>query len=317
MNKKKQSIAQEAFAGFDKAWGYVGKSILASRHLLNAGLRSCRWILWFNNPQVNQKIQALVARLKLFSFVGIPLNLAGIPSLAQKVSSQYKFQDHEGIALSFLTLSIVITDVLDSFATFVSGIIQTFSLHPIGGISAVGTPLAALVIGLGSISRTTRLIHLGQFQREINQLILQLEGASLEKSNALIREFLQKKLKTPPNEDPLQKTQIDERKKAVLERRLNHKAASLLISLTEIFDAKTSINENEKKFLLDGIKEVKSIVRKEMKVQGGYLSTNLLNAIALILFFVLVLAALPFLLLAISMIARIAISAYQDLHRSY
>lgn len=83
---QRDSLSSRMYAAFkrcERAWGYLGKSLLATRHFMNATVRSGR--LLAIGCRGIQRIQMTVTRLKLFAIVSVLFNIAVIPSQIAKI----------------------------------------------------------------------------------------------------------------------------------------------------------------------------------------------------------------------------------------
>src|SRR5690242_6243007 len=68
----------------EQAWGYAGKSLIISRNILNAGLRSGLWASLGGSGTV-LKIQTAITRSRLFSIINLPFNSVSISAQAAKI----------------------------------------------------------------------------------------------------------------------------------------------------------------------------------------------------------------------------------------
>lgn len=313
---KLQHVAQETFKKFDKAWSYAGKSILLTRHVLNATVRSCRWVA-LTCGKTTQKIQATILRLKLFSIFSVPLNAAMIPALVNKIWKNMHWGDGKGTALSTLSCVVVLTDIVDSLSTFTNAILQTFSKEPIAWVSGIGMPLAFSLVGMGSVSRIVKLSHLFCFLRDVDRkLLVKLSSERLNQDELkeIFEDFVTSKLPEHFNWKGELSDEMKQYQDSFLERQTNGKSAKLLGKMIEILKGHDRLEEKQIEEVLNIMEEVVDALHLERKLQGWFLAANLVVLIGLSLFYFPVAAVIPFLVLAVSMSMRLGGQFYQDLH---
>jgi hypothetical protein len=300
--------SKKAYESCEQAWAYLGKSLLAARHAMNATIRSGRWIAI--GCKDIKRIQTAVIRLKLFTVLSIPFSAVSLPSLIAKIGQNVRWKDVEGTFLASLSFGLVATDMFDSLTTFVNALLQTFSYPTVGWISTMGAPLAFSMTAMGSLSRSIRLTRLGEFHRELEkELINKMSNRLLpdEELHEMVKDYLEAKLGAF-EEGRLQ----SQKNEAAMERKTNAKTVAMLKELKALFQTNSQLTDEETKRVLAILKKIKSTVREEMGIQAVYLFTNILNGIAVALFFVPTLPPLPFILLGISILTRLAIQFYQD-----
>jgi len=337
--KRLNDIAHKAFNTSDHVWGYLGKILILTRHLLNVSVRTCHY-LTLGCRNLDKRIFDLINRLKLFSIVGIPFTLASIHSTAKKIFKSYQLQDTEGVALNGLSLTMQAGDVVDSTTTFVNASLIAASQTPVALFSAIGMPLAFGMLGLGSISRIIQIAKTHLLQASLKKEVIEENQACssynykgkvkntkmfLEKRVGVTEQDLQqiaKALKEAQNkglsrqevEELKQKEllKLKEKKKSDLLRFAPPEAVALFDDLYAQFAKQTSLTEKQTEEMLTKIDKLSSLLDKKMKTDIASLVANLLALVGLCLFFATVPPALPFLFLAVSFILRIAILGYQD-----
>lgn len=299
----------EVFKRCDHAWSYIGKSLLATRHFINAIVRSgrglaigCRGI---------RRMQTAVTHLKLFSVVSIPFNLAAMPAQIAKIGENIRLKDKEGIILSSLSASLISTDIFDSLTTFVNALLQTLSRTTLQWISSLGMPLSASMITMGSISRGMRLFRLSEFHEELERELIEKMSRrqlSTEELQRLLKSYLTTKIGVEAHQQVthLSAFQI-EQLEAITERHSHPKIVAMLKELKGYIKPGTSIEAKDMERISNTIQRIGKTLREEMGSQMGYLFTNLLKAIALTLFFLPFVPPLPFILLGFSMCLRLVL----------
>jgi hypothetical protein len=317
LTKKISGIAQRVFMQLDTAWEYVGKSIRLTRNLLNATMRTIRWI-YSECKDIEPRIQKVVDRLKLFSIVSVPLTISKIPEQIRKIGKSIQLKDREGVLLSTLSVTVLAVDGFDSLMLFVNAILLKFSYASIGWISAIGTPMTLSVVGIGSISRGIRLIHLLNFLRDIDRKLITLiknKNLSPEELRSVLNDFLESRLGSAADRSRRKqelKSEIEELKEAVLERNTNAKTVSLLNSLMRLLEANETLSEDHATEILHHIEEIVQSLTHEKIFKTGYLISNMITIIGLILLFVPIFPPLPYILLALSLALQLSLQFYHD-----
>lgn len=293
-----------AFKSCEDAWSYIGKSLTATRHFMNATVRSAR--LFAISCKGTKRIQRAVTGLKLFTIVGVPFNLAALPSQIAKIGKRLHLKDPEGVFLASLSFSLISADIFDSLTTFVGAVLQTLSRTSPHWLSVVGMPTSIAVVAMGSVSRKMHLIRLGEFYAELDRdLIRKMEGKvlSAEELQQLLRPYLDSKMGVSGATG--QAAFHAERLEAIAERQSNGKVLAMLKELKTYIQPDRSLDEGDIQRITTVIQDMEKALRKEIGTQRAYLFTNMLNAMALVLFLLSAIPPLPFLLLGISMCLRL------------
>jgi hypothetical protein len=285
----------------EQAWGYAGKSLIISRNIMNAGLRSGLWSSLGGTGTV-LKIQTAITRSRLFSIINLPFNSVSISAQAAKIKQSLGRSDNEGLGLGLLTLAILIGDSIDSLATVANAALDTFFSTTSPLISAIGLPLGFAINGMGSISRGIRLYHLEQARRG-------LENERFMKSGSIMKpEEIRSSVSTYLNGLGLN----DPNQRIVLERHTTSGAANLLKELNDSLNQDAVFDEKRAAKVLETLHQINGSLRKEITVQTAYAVTNLLIFTSLCLMLASVTLELPFILLAVSWSARLILQVYQD-----
>jgi|GEM_PF-5569081 len=285
----------------EQAWGYAGKSLIISRNILNAGLRSGLWHSLGGSGTV-LKIQTAITRSRLFSIINLPFNSVSISAQAAKIKQSLARSDNEGLGLSLLTFAILIGDSLDSLATVANAALDTFFSTTSPLISSIGLPLGFAINGMGSLSRGIRLYHLEQACRGLENQCFMKSGSDMKPEE--IRSSVSLYLNGLGLNDP--------NKRIVLERHTTNGAANLLKELNDSLNQAGLFDEKRAAKVLETLHQINGSLRKEMTVQTAYAATNLLIFTSLCLMLASVTLELPFILLAISWSARLILQVYQD-----
>lgn len=264
---------------FENAWTYASKSFIVTRHFLNASIRSCRWFA-LGCRNLDHRVMSIVTKLKLFSIVSVHFNLAVLPAKVKELWKNIIWRDTQGVILGTLSITLITTDVIDSLATFTNAALQTLSFSAIGLLSDAGLPLAFTLIGIGSISRTIRLFYLKKLQAALK--------------DQAIPDFLNKKLGSINSPDRA-------KNESSFERQTNRQIMALIKKLEREQESQGAI-----------LKEVMTLLNKEIRIQILTLIANSLNFAGICLFLTPASPAVPFLLLGMGFSTRLGIQAYQD-----
>lgn len=304
---QRSSLSQrlhQAFKSCEHAWGYLGKSLLATRHFMNATARSAR--LFAIGSRGVQRIQKAVTGLKLFAIVSVPFNIAAIPSQMAKVGKHIHVKDGEGVVLASLSFSLIATDIFDSLTTFVNAVLQTFSKPIPSWLSSLGMPIAVSMVTMGSIARRIRLIRLKEFHSDLECKLIQKMSSgqlSAEELQQVLKAYLESNIGL--GEVGQQAAFHVERLEAIAERQSNTRVLALLKELKTYIQPDRALKEEDVSRITSVIQEMEKALRTEMGSQWAYLFTNLLNAMALTLFHISILPPLPFILLGVSTCLRL------------
>lgn len=264
---------------FENGWTYASKSFIATRHFLNASIRSCRWFA-LGCRNMDQRVMSIVTKLKLFSIVSVPLNLHVLPAKIKELWKNLKRHDAQGVILGTLSITLITTDVIDSLATFTNAALQTLSFSAIGLLSDASLPLAFTLIGVGSISRIIRLFYLKKLQTALR--------------DQAITEFLNERLGSINSPDRA-------KNESTLERQANGQILTLIKELEKDQGSQAVI-----------LKQVMILLNKEIRLQILTLFANSMNFAGICLFLTPASPAVSFLLLGMGFSMRLGIQAYQD-----
>lgn len=295
---------QSAFKSCEHAWSYIGKSLLATRHFMNATVRSARILAI--GCRGTKRMQRAVTNLKLFAIVSVPFALASIPSQIAKIGKRLHLKDGEGVLLSSLSMGLIAADTFDSLTTFAGAVLQTLSRTSPHWLSAVSMPTSVAIVTMGSISRTMHLIRLGGFYSELDRNLIQKMSSrelSAEELQQLLKSYLESKIGIEGT-TPQAAFQV-QRLEAIAERQSNTKVLAMLKELKTYIQPDHSLGGEDIQRITKVIQDVESALSKEIGTQRAYLFTNMLNGMALTLFLLAIVPPVPFILLGISMCLRV------------
>lgn len=299
----KPSPAKRLYDKVDQVWSYLGKTTLLTRQVLNATLRTCYLVSLC--CRTKEQIQRVIARLKLFSIVGVPFTVSSIQATAEKVFKGYHNRDREGVLLGSLSLVIMSTDFVDSLATFTNAVLALFEKPPVKLLSDLGMPIAFGLTTLGGFSRTMQLLNTHRLYRELHGIQGGRNGLTEN-----LKSYLNEKLGVTELESKTEVQKLLARKRASLLRQAPASAVKELDMLAaKLSDPQSKLTQEEIK---DSLNKVASSLKKKMIVDAGNLFASMLTFVALCLFFTAAPAVMPFLLLATSYSLRLGFLAYQD-----
>lgn len=293
------------YLAMEKAWSYTSKSLAATRNMLNASLRSCRWFSMCGS-RTAQKVQNGITRSKMLSIIAIPFNAISISTQAAKIGQSYNQRDWEGIYLGLLSFAILLGDTVDSLATSVNAALTTFASTSNSVLSSLGLPLGFFLVSFGSLSRGIRIYNLNQFCSKMGNYRFMLSGSKMtpEEIRSSASRFL--------NDLGLNKSK---RNLVALERHTTTAAANLMKDLRDALKKPGPINDKEAVKILEAFHQIDRALQEEMAVQGGYAATNLLIFTSLCLLATSFITSVPYLLLTLGWSGRLLLQSYQDFYQ--
>ena len=268
-----------------KVWNYAGKALPLGRNLLNASIRGATW-LKFGYKGEDAKIKSLITRIKLFSAIGITLDLISIPSIIRKIGNSLKAHDREGAALASFSFAILATDIFENMTGVVNASLEVMGRATIGWVPAVAWPLAFGMVNCSAVLRGIKLHHQASFRREIKHIS--------HESPEQLRQFVQK-----------YDAQV------VLERKTNGKTVEMMGQIRKLLDQEGPLDIG---LVSKALEEIRSSLTKEIAAQRVQIAANVVISAGLLLSYVSLPPALPFLVLAVGRAARLALTAIQDIY---
>lgn len=291
-------VASETFKQFDHFWTYAGKGSMIVRHLLNSTMQSCRFFT-VGCQNFNRELTKVVIKLQLLAIVSIPLNVISLVGQTKKITRCIALNDYKGFALGALGSSLIFTDIIDSAITFVNALMIVLSKSSIEWLSGYGMPLAFSMIAQGTILRSVRLKNLKLFMKDFKNVTH--AEKKFEEVRADLKRFLEVRLGK-------RDSHLRELEETTLERHTNLKVVSLLKELDSLVDH----NNLKKEDLLQQKAKIFVSLEKDVTLQKIYLTANLLNATALLLFYTTIPLSVPFAVLATGFTVRLMGQGYQD-----
>lgn len=302
IDEKIRSASRRALNAFEKAWSYIGKSALLTRHVLNTTIKSCAWFInrcGCPDPRFADSVR----RLKFLALVSVPLTLKQLPAAIRKIGQNIAWKDGKEIILSSLSAAVLVADAVDSLATFATALLQTLSKQVPAAISAIGMPLSYGMLTVGSVTRIVRIWNTTRFARELDHGMLKpLADHTITplQAHALISQFVAAQL---PKEGR-------EHSEAVFEKKSNNAALQTMKKMENLIEGELTQEsiEEAKSLLSDILRQVK----RERGFHGAYLAANMVSLTALAFFSFTIGIAAPYALLATGVAMRIGTQIYQD-----
>jgi hypothetical protein len=308
---------------FEHFWSYGGKVLLITRNVLNAIARSSSAI-YLAGVDLPRRIKSIVTPLKLFAIVSVPFTLMDLKSVAQKIFNGFRLKDAEGVALATLSISIILADAFDSVTTFANAAFALILSHPFEIFATAGMPIAAMLNGAGTLSRTIQIAKGCNLYRKLNPEFLEKH-----KSKAAFKKYLEKSFGVDKEEIELVKLlseghkdkalldkieKLREKKKTIILRSIPKDAIEDFQKLFELLDSKSNaaITEQEIANITSNLKNIRQHLQKKVNVDLLGIMANLISISALVLFFLGIMNPLPFLLLAIAFTVRLMALNYQE-----
>jgi hypothetical protein len=305
IDKSIQKIAKQAFDTFSRAWNYAGKAILLARHMLNIIIRTPAWIA-SGYIHADNCIRNTITKLKLFTIVGVILDVGSLPSKINTIWTNIQWKDKEGILLSTLSFTVMIADMFDSVTTFVNATLNTLSLATIGWVATISNPFTFSLIGLSATLKAGNLYNLTRFFKEFDWDISKIQDKQLtsEELRSIVLPLMHKHL--GKNLDPID----TEHRTEITKRRTSNK---ILLELKELGGMLDNAESNGTAKITNMIAQIKKSLKEEMALQAGSLLTTVIAGIASTLFLTAAATTpVPFALLAVSISLRISLLAYQE-----
>lgn len=302
IDEKIRSASSLALNSFEKAWSYVGKSALLTRHLLNTTIKSCAWFInrcGCPDPRYADSVR----RLKFLALVSVPLTLKQLPAAIRKIGQNISWKDGKETILSSLSAAVLVADAVDALATFATALLQTLSKQVPAGVSAVGMPLGYGMLAVGSVTRMVRIWDTTRFARDLDcRMLKPLANHTITplQSHVLISQFVAAQLPKEGREHSV----------AVFEKKSNNAALQTMKKLENLLESEWTQEsiEEAKGLLSDIMKQVK----RERGFHGAYLAANMVSLTALAFFSFTIGVAAPYALLATGVAMRIGTQIYQD-----
>ncbi|HEV8051896.1 MAG TPA: hypothetical protein VGP47_05325 [Parachlamydiaceae bacterium] len=307
----------------ERAWSYLGKTAILTRHFLNAASKNMR-IIAVAGMDFPKVVSGITTHMKLLSIVSIPFSLGDITSTARKILNSLFLNDKEGMILSTLSFTVIAADIADSFTTFVNTTLILSAAAPVAFFSLMGLPLGFTMAGLGTISRTVQIAKSTILYRSISREVLAEKPLNKDFLKAFIEKTLgiDEELKSLLSISPDQLTLKQQTRMQLLKD--NNKAAILraapgeslkeLESLLEQLEGSTedSLTPEKQKEVMAIFKKIQKQIIKKMKIDGLSICANLFSLAALILFSVGIATSTPFALLVVAFAIRLGIVIYQN-----
>jgi uncharacterized protein YaaW (UPF0174 family) len=242
----------------------------------------------------------------------------------RKILNSLVLRDAEGLALSTLSFTIIATDVIDSFQTFINTSLTLTFVNPHLIFSSLGLPFGYTMSGLGVISRTIQVAKAANLYRNINtkidvehslnkELLLQF----LEDTLGLDDELKSLRSLSPEELSEVQRDKIqriNDKNKADIIRAAPMAAVKEMEKLVEILqetsDKKLSTEQLEQ--TLKSLQTIQQHIEKKIRVDMLGIVANLFNLTSLILFTLGSATALTFVLKSIAFSIRLGALYHQD-----
>lgn len=295
-------IASKGLNAVETGWNYVGKTMLLSRHILNATIKGCTWFVKRCSCSTSSPLSDAVRRLKLFTIISIPINLQYIPTLAGRVKQNFLWKDAKETVLAVSSLAALLMDTVDTVATFTNAALQTLSLSVPAVVSAVGMPLSYGMLSLGAANRVVRIWDMTKFLKETRNVKL---NGTPEEVKAELQTFLNAHLPRSADSDERRHTESN------LEKKSNGRALRSLKQL-EALAAKEGFTAQEAQEAAELLAGISRHVCHERKIHAVYLTANAVALTAMAFFTLSIGAVAPYVLLAASTAVRLSAQIYQD-----
>lgn len=312
-----------SYSNCEYFWSYFGKITLLTRNLLNAAARSA-YVIANTGKDFPQLLKNITTKMRLFSIVSVSFSIKDVSLTAKKILNSLVLRDPEGVALSTLSFTIIATDVIDSFQTFINTSLTLTFVNPNLIFTSLGLPFGYTMSGLGVISRTIQVAKAANLYRNINNKINAENGLKKEFLLQFLEETLgiSEELKSlrslAPGElseaqrDKMQR--INDKNKADIIRAAPMAAVKEMEKLIEILQetSDTKLSTEQMEQTLKSLQTIQQHIVKKIRVDMLGIVANLFNLTALILFTLGSVTALSFVLKSIAFSIRLGALYHQD-----
>jgi hypothetical protein len=165
----------------EHTWSYFGKINILLRQLLSAAAASpsITDLMGSNFPDL---VKHLTTRMKLFAIVSVPFSFGDISACADRIINRIQLDQKMDAAIELLTFTVISADIVDSSTTFVNAALTVYGYATVEIFSRMGFPLALTMSGLGTITRSYKIVQNLNRQEELRQKpITNDTEASIEK----------------------------------------------------------------------------------------------------------------------------------------
>ena len=321
--QKIRNVAERVFALFRKVWAYVGKLIYFTKQVLKIVVNRC--------SSCGNNIKPVLVRMKLFSFVTLPLNAESVVKEGIKVGESTKLHDYEGVALSCVSIAMLVGDAIDSAATFTEGVLELSFLPALEWLGRMSLPLGFILSTMGVFTRSYGIYKIQKFCKDFESDPL-LKQAYREENHILIEKHLRQKLEkhlgiTPEEMKKIEKKslgkknpfetqsrlikRLEMKKEKTLKRVASSKVAEQMIELKQTLDSQ-SLTSSQMKSALKLASNIRTTSFRNTLCKIVGIATGLITLVALTLFFFTIPAYVPFILLAVAIAIRLALLIYEE-----
>lgn len=273
------------------SWGFLGKALAISKSSLNTRIHA-HFILPLKTSTATE-IKKSILHMKLFGILNISLNALELPSKVQDFVESVRLKDGEGAVVSAMTFSVLTAEMYESFVDVINASLA-LSSKPVltGAISVISTPLAITIAGFSTISKTIQLWNIRKFERELD--VLFPEKCSFEAGCGI--KFLGETLG---------------RLKQKTKRNMGEKTYKLLEILNQKLEGSQKIDQKEIVKIGQVVKKIRTSIRETKKNVKLSLVALSVMIVAIVMFFTAIPLVIPFALMTVSFVIRLAAWCYQ------
>lgn len=302
-------LPEQFYEKCEHAWNYIGKIIAVCRHSLNAAAASER-IVSLVGQNFPERVKFVTTRMKFASIVGVPFSCSTLKGTAQKIFKSMQIKDHEGMALSMFSFTILSMDIFDSVSTFINTTLEVAARQPIQTLSSLGMPIAYGLTIMSTVSRTIQIAKSCNLYKSLQDST----SAEIQKEKVkALRSFLEQKFELNDEEKKQIKSFED---KQCMEAR---KQAEILRAapaevVEELKKLHTLLKQNKPNIGLvsDSLDKIQALLKKKIHIDALNIGANFVAIPALCLFSLGAITPIPYVLLAASFFIRISSLIYQD-----
>lgn len=173
----------------ERGWGYVGRSIVATRMLLSAATKNMS-ILSFAGQCFPYKVDLISTRMKLFTAISIPFNLMGVKKMAVSFFDNMKFGDREGMAFDLVSFFRGTANSYDNITIFVNAVLKMASVNPMRHMATLSSPTFFALSSVGTICHSIKLGRTFHLRRSLDPQNIQAYLENKQEVIQLINKFI-------------------------------------------------------------------------------------------------------------------------------
>lgn len=283
---------------------YTDRVFSVTRYSINSLVNLGKWVA-AGYKKADKQLRTASSTFKMLSIITLPSSLAALPAVTKRLFQDLHTKNREIIAVSTLSFTYAIGDILDSIAT-VGVAIADLASKACPFLATVGLPLALAAVANKIVNTTIHIFQLYKVKKDFNEnLFHKIEklDPSTPEYRTILKIFLEKHVDLSSS---------DNVKNRQLEKRTNTLIASKLRELAEMINNNESLSTDQIHTINKTLKFIKVSMHDEMVFESCALATQVVTAVGFSMFLTPVAPAAPFIILAINAAAQILLNKYKD-----